>query len=24
MSETPAPFRSSEMKVLPEWIDFNG
>ena len=24
MSETPAPFRSREMKVLPEWIDFNG
>ncbi|UOA14327.1 MULTISPECIES: thioesterase family protein [Sulfitobacter] len=24
MSETAAPFRSSEMTVLPEWIDFNG
>ncbi len=24
MSETLTPFRSSEMKVLPEWIDFNG
>ena len=24
MSDTPAPFRSGEMTVLPEWIDFNG
>ncbi len=24
MSETLTPFRSREMKVLPEWIDFNG
>ena len=24
MSDAPAPFRSGEMTVLPEWIDFNG
>lgn len=24
MSDTPAPFCSGEMTVLPEWIDFNG